>query len=53
MRKLITEYGTLEEAAKHCSEVFDTVNNFFPIDDDLDDASTAALPKKDNYSRFV
>ncbi|ERL93858.1 RNA exonuclease 5 isoform X1 [Dendroctonus ponderosae] len=51
MRKLITEYGTLEEAAKHCSEVFDTVNNLFPIDGDFDDEDTPVLSKKDKYSR--
>ncbi|ENN78977.1 hypothetical protein YQE_04561, partial [Dendroctonus ponderosae] len=51
MRKLITEYGSLEEAAKHCSEVFDTVNNLFPIDGDFDDENTPVLSKKDKYSR--
>ncbi|XP_066139000.1 RNA exonuclease 5 [Euwallacea fornicatus] len=54
MRKLVNEYGTLEDAAKHCSEVFDTVNHFFPIneveeaDNNLNDGS---LPQTDKYSR--
>ncbi|XP_030760900.1 RNA exonuclease 5 isoform X3 [Sitophilus oryzae] len=53
MRKLVTEYGTLEEATKLCGEVFNTVNNFFPIDSD--DQSTKAqidgLPSSDKFPR--
>lgn len=56
MRKLINEHGSLEEAAKKCSEIFDTVNHFFPIEDDLtnDDVVNGlnnGLPPSDKYSR--
>lgn len=56
MRKLINEYGSLEEAAKKSNEIFDTINNFFPVEYDLaNDAElhglNSKLPPSDNYPR--
>ncbi|XP_050309747.1 RNA exonuclease 5 isoform X2 [Anthonomus grandis grandis] len=53
MRKLIKEYGSLEDAAKQCNEVFDTINHFFPIaeEDQENQKNDGSLPTSDKFPR--
>ncbi|XP_060534927.1 uncharacterized protein LOC132707200 isoform X2 [Cylas formicarius] len=53
MRKLINEYGTMADAAKNCTEIFDTVKNFFPIDECPSEPreTISGLPASDKFSR--
>lgn len=57
MKRLIQEYGSIEDAAKQCSEIYDTVNNFFPIQKDEISADNTELansfPSNDKFSRWV
>ncbi|XP_076275568.1 RNA exonuclease 5 isoform X2 [Rhynchophorus ferrugineus] len=53
MKKLINEHGSLDEATKACGEVFNTVNNFFPVDHEENSSSSTQndLPGNDKYPR--
>lgn len=55
MKRLIEEYGSIEDAAKQCNEIYDTVNHFFPIQNDESSADNTDLansvPSNDKFSR--
>ncbi|KAL1500911.1 hypothetical protein ABEB36_006330 [Hypothenemus hampei] len=54
MKRLIHEYGTLEEATKHCNEIFNTFHHYFPIDQGNVNENTnvnSVLPSSDKFDR--
>lgn len=56
MRKFQNEFGDLESAVQKCNELFDTVKNFFPIEEEEEDEvpvlpKDSKLPPCDKYSR--
>lgn len=54
MKKFYSEFGNLESAVFKCNEVFDTVKQFFPIDDIKQDTPAACdkdAPPNDKFSR--
>lgn len=55
MRKFLTNFGTLESAVIHSNELFDTVKNLFPIEEqdseNILNNQDKTLPPTDKYSR--
>lgn len=56
MRKFQNEFGDLESAVQKCNELFDTVKNFFPIEEEEEEEvpvlpKDSKLPPSDKYSR--
>lgn len=54
MKKFHDEFGTIESAVFECNEIYDTVKNFFPIDDlneDTPEPDNPNIPSSDRFSR--
>ncbi|KAJ8924882.1 hypothetical protein NQ315_001037 [Exocentrus adspersus] len=54
MRKFQSEYGNLDVAVQKCQELFDTVKNFFPIEEEeeiLSQPKNHELPSSDKFPR--
>lgn len=54
MRKFQNEFGDLESAVQKCHELFDTVKNFFPIEEEVEAPASpknSKLPAGDKYPR--
>lgn len=56
MRKFQSNFGSLESAVIKSSEVFDTVKNFFPVEETVSDTllpEDKTLPPNDRFSRTL
>ncbi|CAH1958805.1 unnamed protein product [Acanthoscelides obtectus] len=53
MKKFINSFGTLEEAVLQSDELFDTVKNFFPMEEDVSESICldSKLPASDKFPR--
>ncbi|XP_044747378.1 RNA exonuclease 5 [Coccinella septempunctata] len=52
MKKFINEYGTLESAVMKSEDLFDTVRNLFPIEEDISNSeNNSELPPSDKFPR--